>query len=141
MIKRFGAWLLALCLFFVPTFVFAEENPIEKLEKNMKLNWKVLDGLDFIFSPFNLLLTLLLIGIFLFCVWKILAKLWKVVLSKETLKDKMFWLEVGGVILILFLFLSGAFWKFLGGLYNWTEKQDVTGVTSSAVVRDIGSFL
>lgn len=143
MIKRLGAWALALCLFFVPNFVSAEGNPIEQLEKNLKPNWKVLEGLGFVFTPLNLLLTLLMIGVLVFCIWKILVKLWKVSTSKETLKDKMFWIEVGGVILILFLFFSGIFWKLLGGLYNWTEKQDVTGEASasSAVVRDINSFL
>lgn len=140
--KKLSAWLLTMCLFFVPAVAYADDNPINFMEKNLKPNWKVLEGLDFLFSPLNIVLTLMLVATLVFCIIKIFKKLFKSSAAKESIKDKAFWIEIGGVILILFLFFSGIFWKFLGGLYDWTNNQDVTGVaTTSAIVRDVGTFL
>ncbi|MFM9329042.1 hypothetical protein [Paenibacillus mesotrionivorans] len=125
--------LLMLCLLslLVPVIAFAaDENPITKIKQKMGFNWKVLDGLDFIFSPVMIAVTLLLIGLLIFSVIGIITHLWKIKRAKASLSDKKFWIESLFVVVMVFLFVSGGIWGLLEQIYNWTSNQDIGETTT-----------
>ncbi|MNR66789.1 hypothetical protein D3C85_1904730 [compost metagenome] len=49
--------------------------------------------------------------------------------GKANFKDKMFWIEIGVTVGIIFIFLSGMFWDILAQIYDWTSSQDITETT------------
>ncbi|MGG3278943.1 hypothetical protein [Paenibacillus solani] len=127
--KHFTTFMmLIMSLFLLPISVFASaENPIDKMGEKMKFNWSILDGADFIFSPVSILISIIVIGALLFTIIRVFIRVMKISSGKASIKDKWFWIEVGVIFLILFFFFSGAFFKFLSGIYDWTNNQDITG--------------
>ncbi|WP_336775391.1 hypothetical protein [Paenibacillus sp. MMO-58] len=106
------------------------DNPITTLKKEMGFNWGVLNNLGWLFYIIMIPLTLVVIGTLVFCIWKAASFILKVARGKESLNNKMFWIELGVVILFIFLFISGAFLDILEQIYNWTSNQDIgTGTT------------
>jgi len=136
-IKKTGTLLLMVLfsMFIMPVLAYAEDNPITKIKEKMKFNWKVLDGLDFIFTPIGLFISLITIATLIFVVVKVIIKLVKISAGKGTIKDKWFWIESGLVVLIVFLFISGAFFSLLENIYNWTSTQDLGGETSALWIQ------
>ncbi|MNW54370.1 hypothetical protein D3C74_319680 [compost metagenome] len=130
--------LMVLSVFLMPVMVFADdENPIEKIGGYMKWNWKILDGLDWLFSPVMIGFTGLLIIAFVTLLWRLIYKGYKIIKGKEKLKDKEFWTEIVVMIIFLFLFFSGALFKILGNIYDWTNKQDIGGTPETAIILQI----
>lgn len=124
------AWLAA-CLFVMfaqTTIVFAaeEKNPITEIKKEMTFNWGVLENLGFLFYLIMIPLSLIIIGIIVLVIWRIVRRVLKASTGKEVLSDKKFWIEIGCIILIVFIFMSGMFWDFLEAVYTWTANQDIT---------------
>lgn len=106
------------------------ENPITTLKKEMGFNWGVLDNLGWLFYIVMIPLTLVVLGTLVFCIWNAAVFILKVARGKERLSNKMFWIEIGVVILFIFLFISGALLDILEQIYNWTNNQDIgTGTT------------
>ncbi|MBA9086510.1 putative membrane protein [Fontibacillus solani] len=130
--------LMMLSVFLMPVMVFAadDENPIKKIGGYMKWNWTILDGLDWLFSPVMIVFTGLLIVAFVTLLWRIINKGYKIIKGKEKLKDKEFWIEAAVMVLFLFLLFSGALFKILGNIYDWTNKQDIGG-TETAIILQI----
>ncbi|ASA20269.1 hypothetical protein [Paenibacillus donghaensis] len=122
-------------MFVVPMLAHAEDNPITKIKDKMKFNWTVLDGLDFIFTPIGLFISLITIATLIFVVVKVVIKLIKISAGKGSIKDKWFWIEAGLLVFIVFLFISGAFFSFLENVYNWTSKQDIGGTTPTTFIQ------
>lgn len=131
--KWLSSLILFLGIFLLPALAFAEgeENPITKLKEYMKFNWGVLAGLGWLFYFIMIPFTLIVIGLLAWSIISVIQHLWKVKRAKASLKDKAFWIETGVTILIIFLFISGAFWNILEKIYDWTSTQkigeDVTG--------------
>lgn len=121
--------MIIMSLFMLPMAAFAnkEGNPIDKINEKVKFDWGILDKADFVFSPASIVISLLVIGALLFALVRVIIRVVKISTGKASLKDKGFWIEVGVIFLILFLFFSGAFFSFLSGLYEWTSNQDLTG--------------
>lgn len=134
-IRKTGTLILMVLfsMFMLPMLAYADDNPITKIKEKMKFNWKVLDGLDFIFTPIGLFVSLITIATLIFVVIKVVTKLVKISAGKGTIKDKWFWIEAGIVVFIVFLFISGAFFSFLENIYNWTSKQDIGGTTTTFI--------
>ncbi|GIP08834.1 hypothetical protein J1TS5_10040 [Paenibacillus macerans] len=134
---------MMMSVFLFPVLAFAEEgggeNPVEKIGGYMKWKWSVLDGLDWLFSPIMIVISLLLAATFVLLIWRIIVKIAKITSGKSSIKDKAFWVEIGVVILILFLLFSGALFKILGNIYEWTNKQDIggDGKTTSQIDRSV----
>jgi hypothetical protein len=145
--KISGVLMSFLAVFFLPVIAFAapettEENPIKKIGGYMKWKWSVLDGLDFLFSPITLVLTILIITALVVLIWRVITRITKVSAGKAALKDKVFWIEVSVSLLIIFLLFSGALFDMLGNIYNWTNKQDLGGGETALlrVERSINDF-
>ncbi|GGG06375.1 hypothetical protein GCM10010912_58720 [Paenibacillus albidus] len=125
-IKKTWTLLLVLfSMFVMPMMAYADDNPITKIKEKLKFNWKVLDGLDFVFTPIGLFISLITIATLIFVVVRVIMKLVKISTGKGTIKDKWFWIEAGILVFIVFLFISGAFFSFLENVYNWTSTQDL----------------
>lgn len=127
----FSMFVLSILL---PVLAFAEgenQNPITKIKDKMKFRWEVLENLDFVFLIVMIPVTLLLVGTFVFSLIRIATFIWKISHGKASIKNKEFWIEMGAVVLILFLFISGAFFSFLENMYNWTNKQNIGSNTSA----------
>lgn len=139
--KRFFALLmLSLISSLLPVIAFAaDENPITKIKEKMKFKWTVLDGMDFIFSPVMIAVTLLLILLLVFSVFKVITHLWKMSRGKAHLADKMFWIESLFVVVMVFLFISGGFFGLLEQIYNWTSKQDLGETTPQTQTTGMGN--
>ncbi|MDH6507670.1 MULTISPECIES: hypothetical protein [unclassified Paenibacillus] len=133
-IKKTGTLIMMVLfsMFMLPMLAYADDNnPITKIKEKMKFNWKVLDGLDFVFTPIGLVISLLTIATLVFVVVRVIIKLVKISTGKGTIKDKWFWIEAGLIVFIVFLFISGAFFSFLENIYNWTSTQDLGGEKSA----------
>lgn len=142
--KRIFALMVFLSVFLMPMFAYADpakgENPVEKIESKMKWNWNALDGLDFLFNPVMLVLSLAILVAFIWVIWRLIMKIVSISRGKSSIKDKSFWVEIVAVILILFLLFSGALFKFLGNIYNWTDKQDIGGKGTAQIERKVDTF-
>ncbi|MEI7024709.1 hypothetical protein [Paenibacillus sp. y28] len=117
----------------LPIIAFAEEegNPVKKIREKMKFNWKVLDGLDFLFSPLMIVLTLIVFAVLIVLIVRVIFHIYKISTGKESIKNKTFWIEMGFVILILFLLFSGAFFSILENIYEWQNDQDIGQQTTT----------
>lgn len=124
--KNFTALMIVIMsLFVLPISAFAKDNPIDIIKEKMQFNFSVLKGMDFLFTPLGLLLSLLIAIAFVFLVVKVLVKIFKAATGKGTIKDKWFWIETGLVLLIIFFVISGAFFDLLSNIYDWTSQQDL----------------
>lgn len=129
--KTITVLMMFFSVFLLPIMAYADDNnPITKIKEKMKFNWKVLDGLDFVFTPIGLFISLITIATLIFVVVRVIIKLVKISTGKGTIKDKWFWIEAGLIVFIVFLFISGAFFSFLENIYNWTSTQDLGGKTT-----------
>ncbi|MEK3868047.1 hypothetical protein MHH60_31815 [Paenibacillus sp. FSL H7-0716] len=118
--------LLFLIVFLLPVVAYADdENPVTKMKSMLKFNWKVLDGLGFLFYIIMIPLTLAIIALLVWCIVDVVKYLIKVRRAKASLGDKKFWIELAITLLIVFLFTSGAFLNVLENVYDWTSKQDI----------------
>ncbi|MEK4108603.1 MULTISPECIES: hypothetical protein [Paenibacillus] len=118
--------LLFLTVFLLPVVAYADdENPVTKMKSMLKFNWKVLDGLGFLFYIIMIPLTLAIIALLVWCIVDVVKYLIKVRRAKASLGDKKFWIELAITLLIVFLFTSGAFLNVLENVYDWTSKQDI----------------
>ncbi|MEK4191446.1 hypothetical protein [Paenibacillus sp. FSL L8-0494] len=118
--------LLFLAVFLLPVVAYADdENPVTKMKSMLKFNWKVLDGLGFLFYIIMIPLTLAIIALLVWCIVDVVKYLIKVRRAKASLGDKKFWIELAITLLIVFLFTSGAFLNVLENVYDWTSKQDI----------------
>ncbi|MEK5163167.1 hypothetical protein NYE69_12620 [Paenibacillus sp. FSL R5-0527] len=133
--KYLMALFMMMSVFLFPVLAFAEEgeggNPIKKIGDYMKWKWSALDGLDWVFSPVMIVLSLIIGAALVLLIWRIVVKIVKILSGKASIKDKAFWVEIGAVALILLLIISGALFKFLENIYDWTNKQDIGGDGSS----------
>lgn len=128
--------MVLFCMFIMPMMAYAaEDNPITKIKEKMKFNWKVLDGLDFVFTPIGLFISLITIATLIFVVVRVIIKLVKISTGKGTIKDKWFWIEAGLIVFIVFLFISGAFFSFLENIYTWTSTQDLGGEKPTSFIQ------
>lgn len=113
-------------MFLLPVVAYADdENPVTKMKSMLKFNWKVLDGLGFLFYIIMIPLTLAIIALLVWCIVDVVKYLIKVRRAKASLGDKKFWIELAITLLIVFLFTSGAFLNVLENVYDWTSKQDI----------------
>lgn len=111
--KTITVLMMFFSVFLLPIMAYADDdNPITKIKEKMKFNWKVLDGLDFVFTPIGLFISLITIATLIFVVVRVIIKLVKISTGKGTIKDKWFWIEAGLIVFIVFLFISGAFFSF-----------------------------
>lgn len=120
-------------LFALPIMAFADDtNPITKISKYLSFNSKILDNIGFVLTPVGLFISIMVVGILVVCVVQVVKKLITARMTKGgTIKDKTFWIEIGLSFLIVFLFVSGAFFKFLEAIYTWTNGQDIVGDTTA----------
>ncbi|SGI69814.1 Uncharacterised protein [Mycobacterium tuberculosis] len=124
--------ILIMSLFVMPVAAFAapNQNPIDQIKDKMKFNFNVLNGMDFIFTPLGIVLSILIAFAFVFLIVKIMIKIFKAATGKGTIKDKWFWIETGLVLLIVFFVISGAFLDILSSIYDWTSDQDLVEQTN-----------
>lgn len=133
--KWISSFILFLGVFLMPVFAFAEskgDNPITTIKEGLKLNWNALKGLGWAFYIISIPLTLMVAGLLVWCIWAMISHLLKVRRGKKSFKDAPFWIEMGATILIVFLFMSGAFWSVLEKVYDWTSDQKIGEEQSSA---------
>lgn len=128
-IKKWWVWLpMMIMVWMIPVMAYAadESNPITKLKKYFKFDWKLLDGLGFMFYVVMVPITFMIIFLLVYSIYDIIRFGIKVKQAKESMGNKKFWIETGVVFLIIFFFFSGLFLDFLEQVYNWTSTQDIT---------------
>lgn len=123
----------------LPTLAFAEdgENPIKKIRGFLKFNWSWLDGLEWLFSPVNLILSIVLVIGFLALIGRIIWKIVKIKKGQSIFKDKEFWIETGLITVLIFMLFSGSLFKIMENIYDWTNKQDIGGQPTSHIETQI----
>ncbi|WP_438498660.1 hypothetical protein, partial [Paenibacillus sp. IHBB 3054] len=100
--KTITVLMMFFSVFLLPIMAYADDNnPITKIKEKMKFNWKVLDGLDFVFTPIGLFISLITIATLIFVVVRVIIKLVKISTGKGTIKDKWFWIEAGLIVFIV----------------------------------------
>lgn len=127
-IKKWFVWLpMMIMIWMTPVIAFAaDDNPITKLKKYFKFDWKILDGLGFMFYIIMVPITFMIIFLLVYSIYDIIRFGIQVKKAKASINDKKFWIETGVVFLIIFFFFSGLFLDFLEQVYNWTSTQDIT---------------
>lgn len=140
--KKLLSFVLTLFgLFMMPMMVFADEtNPITKIKEYFKLDWKILDGLGFLFLIIMIPVTLILIIVLVWSIIGVIMHLLKIKRGKAKIKDKEFWIETAAIFIILFLIFSGAFFSFLENLYEWTNKQDIGESVTYQIEQPISEY-
>lgn len=102
------------------------ENPIKQIREKMEFNWKIFEGLDFVFLILAIPYTIIVIGLLLYSLWGILKFFWGANKGQRSLADKPFWIRVSITLLVLFMLLSGLFWDGLELIYSWTANQEIS---------------
>jgi len=122
-------------LFALPLSAFAEKakNPIDTIAEKLKFRFAVLEGMDFLFTPIGIFISLVMVAILVFLIIKVIIKLVKASTGKGTIKDKWFWIESGLTLFLVFFIFSGGFFDLLSGIYNWTSETDIVGTGTEAV--------
>ncbi|MGG1670001.1 hypothetical protein ACIFOE_04990 [Paenibacillus sp. NRS-1783] len=140
--KWFTGLMVFMGLFVLPMMAFAEGNPMDEIDKFTKPSWAWLSGLGFVFTPLNLVFSILIFIGFISVIIRIVYRIVRASSGKAVLRDKGFWIEVGIIVFVILLFFTGAFGAILKQMYNWTEKQDI-GKEKSAmqIERSVDSFL
>ncbi|WP_138753530.1 hypothetical protein [Paenibacillus sinopodophylli] len=127
-------WLVSLVamlmIWMLPVMAYAaDDNPITKIKKYFKFDWKILDGLGFMFYLIMIPISFMIIFLLIYSLYDIIRFGIRVKRAKASLNDKKFWIEAGVVFLIIFFFFSGLFLDFLEQVYTWTSNQDITSTT------------
>lgn len=123
---RLVAGLLPVFLFLLPSIAMAaEDNPITKIKKYLKLRWELLDKADWAFGLIMVVVTLMVIFVIVYFIFKIVGHIISSQRGKATLWDKQFWLTQGGGLLIVFLLVGGFFMSTLEAIYDWTHNIKV----------------
>jgi hypothetical protein len=126
--KKWLVWLpMMMMIWMIPFVAYAadDQNPVTKIKQYFKFDWKILDGLGFLFYLVMIPISFMIIFLLVYSLYDIIRFAIKVKRGNASLNDKKFWIECGIVFLIIFFFFSGLLLDFLEQVYTWTSKQDI----------------
>lgn len=122
--------IMIMSLFVLPLSAFADEsNPMTKIKEEVKIDFGIINGMNFFFTPLGKVISLIVFAGLLFLIGRIIWRIVRVSTGKASLKDKWFWIENGISLLIIFLIINGSFFALLESIFSWTDKQDLVGPT------------
>lgn len=138
--KKWGPSVIAflMAFFVLPISAFAADkgdskvNPFDKLKEYVYMRWDILEGLDFVLIVLGIILSVVVLFILIKLIYDLFIWVAKVRSGKDSFKNKKFLVEAGVTVLLLFLFLSGTLFSWLGDAYDWMGNQDLAGNSTTA---------
>lgn len=114
-------------LFFASLLPYldTETNPFRKLKELLKFDFNILNGLTWLVVIFMIVLTLGVIVLLFWIVWDIVRFLINVRRAKADFKDKKFYIELAGTVLLIWLLVSGVLFDIFANIYDWSNSLNI----------------